>query len=208
MSDLIQASNNNIGFVPLTPTEIPTAVPVNEGNPDSAYGNCNMQALAFTFTTTDAVNIVEYGFYQRAYGEGGTVCWGIYTNDSSGAKAKPNALVSGSEQTLVVTNTEGWKRKTDLSISLSENTIYWLAFACSVNQIQFSIDGVHIFDPTPNRSGSMVSQSENLPDTWYEITADSYYPAAIYTKYGAGSSGSVGFGGLLNGGLLSGGLIK
>lgn len=108
----------NAGFVTTAPTSDPAT---GLGQTFDAFSN----AIKDT-SPSGAVKITEIGWWCDNATEEANFEVGIYTNSGDGTE--PNAVV-GSLDTSNAKGTSGgvWKRATGLNISISENTVYWLA---------------------------------------------------------------------------------
>lgn len=189
----------NCGLV----TETPSAGSQTASSPESLYQN----QRALRILPEQDITVTELGFMNTDWIDADYFNIGIYSGNS-----KPDSLIvqfTGNKLSdfCPASAFQSWCKYTGISVNLTANTPYWLAIAtdASDNGVQAEASGGNASIGFP-----VVAQTKTLEDTWSSgtVSQESTKLLAIYAKYEASSSGSVGFSGLLNSKLLGGNLIK
>lgn len=171
----------NCGFVTAAPSGDP-------GETASVIDNA-AQALKDT-SPAGAVKVTEIGWYCENATEESNFEAGIY--DHNIGDDNPEALVGKSATTAKGTGL-GWKRVTGLDITITAETIYWLAVQLDNTATDTNIDGANDAGEKIDVKGAQTT----LTDPWAVSAASYGQLIAVYAVYEvavsaeAGKSGSI-----------------
>ena len=145
----------NCGFVTTAPTS------------DPAGNNRTLDTYSTAFKVTSpatAIIITELGFYcGNATGEANFDI-GIYTHNSETDEPKDILYVSRNN---AKGTTEGWKVITNLNISITENTIYWLAVQVDNTATSTTLDYTYSAGKKMVQCNNSTSLLNPWGTTWY-----------------------------------------
>lgn len=147
----------NAGFVTVAPT----------GDPAATAYIVDDRALAMKDTSpATAGKIVEMGWYHSEGDDAATFELGIYSHDSG--NDKPDELLWSDSAAKGAGGV--WQRMTDLDITISPETIYWLALQLDDTATQTKIDGAF----TSGASKLKVSGQTTLITPWGDSGVGNY----------------------------------
>jgi hypothetical protein len=155
----------NCGFVTTAPTD------------DPAELNTTTEERSLSIKDTSpagATKIVEIGWYANSATPEANFEIGVYDDDS--VNSEPGTLLSGASLTNAKGTTQGWKRVTGLNISISENTVYWLAMQMD------AVSGGTVNTDAKTSGGKIARKysSYSLPSDWGTSSAKNDWLLSIY----------------------------
>ena len=158
----------NAGFVTTAPT----------GDPAGTGLRIDARAIATKHTSpVGATNVTEMGWWCDTTSEESNYEIGIYDHDAT--NNKPGNLLAGADTSNAKGTTSGWKTATGLNISISPNTVYWLA-------VQLD-DTVTLTNTDSNTDASYlrdIKETETaLTDPWGTSDAQATRITAFYAVY-------------------------
>ena len=163
------ADGTNVGFLSASPSSDPAG--------DLLTG-VDAQVRAGKYTSpAGATGVNEIGFWVDNATEEANFEVGIYSHDA--ANNRPNLLLSGASQTNAKGTGAGWK-KSSVTISISESTVYWLAW--QLDDTATATDANTNYTTGLGTRHSKNSQTA-LPATWGTSDGTNNTLIGIYAVY-------------------------
>ena len=169
---MVLVVGTNCGFV----TEAPSADPSGDSND----GIDNNTFAAKHTSPATAIKVTEIGWWCDNATPAANYQVGIYTDD--GSTIMPENLLSGASLTNAKGTGIGWKKVTGLDITISPETLYWIAVSCANTT------------PTTDTDRSVVASQRyeedpsehELLNPWGATSGDRIFLVAIYAVWEVG----------------------